>query len=303
MDDDDVGKKTTKIRVPTKRTFLPIKEAQQVVNQYLANNDDDDDNIRVKKEEAAPRKQQEKRERGPEFEAASMPELSIDTKTKFFEHRLAQTSHNADDYVMTASIPKLSEIGKSLDILENGGGGDTPWYQDSPGKNVPELEWVSPEYVAQFLQPPSSKRDRLCLPPCHPKTGEFLVCESVEMGGPMLKEFLLPSQVAATTLPTQQRPCWLCTQRSITMAFNLNKKDDTTAGTKEIDFLIHEYKMIVNVTGGYKIELILPGFKKFLGIIGPVLAHNREHYVLLPGNAGWKQSDKMLFRDGATNVQ
>lgn len=295
---------------------MPVKEALEMANEYERRYCED---IIIKKEipgssppplggetvkKNREKRKLEERTEGPEFEPIEMPELSAETKTQIFEHRLAQTEHNSNDYI-AVGIPPLAQITRSLDSLEqqNAGGGGA-WFHEyctSGGtKEYPKIEIVSPEYVQTFLRPPNSKRERLCLPPCNPKTGEFLVCESVQMGGPILREFLLPSQQrdGSAALPQLQRSCWLCTQKTITYTFNVLKNSD-----KDVEYLIHEYEVPVNTTGGYKMELILPGFKKFCGVVGPVLAHNREHYVLMPGNAGWKQSEKMLFHNGATKLQ
>ena len=61
--------------------------------------------------------------------------------------------------------------------------------------------------------------------------------------------------------------------------------------------------MSVGVVGGYDPKLMLPGFKDFMGIAGPVIGHDTSHYIFKHKKEGdldgWIQSDQMFFHDGA----
>lgn len=190
------------------------------------------------------------------------------------------------------------------------------------GLLIPRLECVSPDYVSVFLRKADPKNiwERPCLPPINPVTNTQFTCESVLMGGPVLREFLLPSQLKklmespyfkekslqkSISFPSMHRCCFLCSQKLISILYGLNKN---LKGGEECtyNYIIHDYIVPVNCPGGYKIELMLSGFKRFVGIAGPVIGHNRLHYEkkMHEGKLeGWVQTDKMLFQDGVTKLQ
>ena len=199
------------------------------------------------------------------------------------------------------------------------------WFRNLPqlcidtNTDVPDLEVITWAHVQQYLREPdpTCMWERPCLPPVDAQTGRRLACESQRMGGPRLREFLLPSQHDAVmhavrnqnvnsarnhdwvdVLPREQRMCFLCHQKSITTSFTRRRffqkqaQQDDPAGAaapgrqhqqedKDEDemVLIHDYVMAVNVPGEWDIDATLPGYETYSGLAGPVLAHDWRDYV------------------------
>jgi hypothetical protein len=257
---------------------------------------------------------------------------------EMFQAYFARAKRSQDDIV--SRIPKLEDLIPLMQRVEEGqtasaaaaGGGDVQqasWDRSftahaiERGLELPILEVITPAYVADFLREPDPLKswERVCLPP-----KEFKACESVEMGGPPLREFLLPSQTKSllptqsrsltqmpyfsnsttVVLPTLRRSCFLCSQRLIFKHWAKQKSACMSAPGSADNRLIHEYIMAVNCPEGYDMRLILPGFTEWIGLAGPVIQHNRLHYALSRfenNRCGWVQKPEMLFQHGAMRLQ
>lgn len=251
---------------------------------------------------------------------------------RLYRNYLQNIGRNMDEVI--ARIPKDTELMAHLVAMENP---DQPFgFMElmktpiSMGLEMPRLEVVSFEYNAEFLNPPDKGKpwERPCKPLINEETGLPFVCESVAMGGAVLREYLLPSQLSALmqssffqqgggtalkktiNLPQLQRCCYLCSQRSHTNAFaqkRLPNEDPSAAAAAPTDgvaaaaaeyVIIHDYIHAVACNGGYNPLHMLPAFKQFYGVVGPLIEHDRNHYILTK-NGGWIQKDTLRFRDGA----
>jgi hypothetical protein len=263
----------------------------------------------------------------PQVTTAVVPDTTLQIETmrdrldpkKMFQKFVAEAARTQDDIINR--IPKMEDLLPLMNQVEAGEG--PTWtrcfvsHAIARGLEIPVFEVITPEYVSDYLrQPdPSKQWERPCKTP-------FEKCESVCMRGPVLREFMLPSQAKAlfqspyfhsngtlrtVTLPEKHGYCFLCTQRLI---YILWAKQKTKATQKKTELsavaLIHDYIMAVNCPGGYDIRLILPGFTKFIGLGGPVIQHDKLHYApaRFENNLrGWVQKDEMLFRNGAMKSQ
>jgi hypothetical protein len=259
-----------------------------------------------------------------------MPDfINRDNPQALILSHLKNVGRTADEVI--ANIPPMKDVMSFIASMESDQ--QPAWFRSFPkqainmGLELPVLEVVTPEYVQLFLRevdPDHAQWERPCRPPINLQTGLPLTCESVLMGGPVLREFLLPSQYKALlkspyfsqtssdrslTLPKDVRPCFLCCQRSVSVAYGQRKYPETKRaegqelGEEEEDYvIIHDYIMSVGHVGGYDISLVLPGFSRAMGIAGPILEHDRLHYVPhrhCEGKlGGWLQKDEMFFRDG-----
>lgn len=280
---------------------------------------------------------------GSALKVARMPDLSVvNDSNALFQNFLKYAGRKPDETI--ARAPCMQDVMANIASME---GDDKPlWFRAFPqhaidkGLEIPVLEVLTPEYVAPFLReidPNARQWERQCRPPLHPRTRQPLTCESVLMGGPVLREFLLPSQLTSLlespyfnkkvrertiNLPRDVRPCFLCCQRAVTTAFGLRKypakkrivkdedqEDDDDDDDGEDDdededcIIINEYIMSVGYVGAYNFDLILSGFKRAMGICGPVVEHDRTHYAAYrwpeTGLRGWLQRDALFFRAGA----
>lgn len=250
--------------------------------------------------------------KGAAFQPIIMDEVDIaDDPVQLYENRIKMVGRNPEEVI--ASIPPLKNIAQNAAALEQedqyGWCNNLKRHANDIGREIPVIETVFAEYIATFLRPPQKGWERPCKPPFNPETGTLFQCESVLMGGSVLMEFLLPSQQKrmmaspyfqststdkTLDLPPQHRSCFLCSQRITTMlhAHNMSSYHEDEED-KLRDIIIHDYKMPVNVVGGYRQELLLPGFKRWIGIAGPVIGHNRLHYIRK--GDGWVQRDSMFF--------
>jgi hypothetical protein len=253
-----------------------------------------------------------------EPEITTMSQLKNSSNTvNIFEDNLNLTRKFKEE--LLSSIPQKKDILSCVDALENP---ETPlFYQNViknsilQGVNIPIFELLIPEYIAKFLEPVDKDKpwERNCIPPINPINGKQLECESILMGGVLLKEFLLPSQLdtlmnspyflktsRVLNFPERQKCCFLCGQRLTTFLFGYFKSigDQDMEKTNTI---IHDYKMSFNCPGGFDMKYMIPAFKKWVGIGAPVLQHNRLHY----GAKGkkWFFLDEVFFHDGVMKLQ
>lgn len=238
----------------------------------------------------------------------------MDPKVMFQKH-IANNRKTMGDIV--CRIPKQSLV-PAMIRLEDGSETEQGTWDRSftahaidRGLELPILEVITPEYVADFLREPEPAKywERAC---CSP----FAKCESVDMGGPLLREFLLPSQTkallsspyfsslgssATVVLPPMRRSCFLCAQRLVFMLWAKQKSASKDIPGSVDNRLVHEYIMAVNCPGGYDMRHILPGFTEWIGLAGPVVGHNRLHYAhsrFENNRRGWIQKPEMLFQHG-----
>jgi hypothetical protein len=252
---------------------------------------------------------------------------SAGNAARLYRNHLQNIGRNADEII--ARIPKHHEVMAHLAAMESPeqplGFMELMKTPISMGLQMPRLEAVSFDYNEQFLRPPDKGNpwERPCKPLINKKTGQPFVCESVAMGGAVLREYLLPSQLSALmqssffqqhgaakktlNLPLLQRCCYLCSQRESTEAFNQqrlpNEDPSATGGGAEAPpvaeyVIIHDYIHVVGCNGGYNTLLMLPAFKHFYGVIGPLIGHDRNHYAGPTKEGGWIQKDVLRFRDG-----
>lgn len=250
---------------------------------------------------------------------------SAGNAARLYRNHLQNIGRNVDEII--ARIPKHHEVMAHLAAMENPeqplGFMELMKTPISMGLEMPRLEAVSFDYNAEFLQPPDKGKpwERPCKPLINEETGRPFICESVAMGGALLREYLLPSQLSALmqssffqqqsqqkktiNLPQLQRCCYLCSQRAFTEAFyerRLPNEDpgggSSSAASAAEHVIIHDYIHAVGCNGGYNPLLMLPAFKQFYGVVGPLIGHDRNHYVPT-ANGGWIQKDVLRFRDGA----
>lgn len=250
--------------------------------------------------------------------------------------------HRIPDEVVASVIPYQDVIAWIVERAEK-----PLWFRNlsqlcvDSETDLPELEVLTWAYVQDMLREPdpSCEWERPCLPPVDGNTGQYYACESMRMGGPMLREFLLPSehktlmravheakknprnarQIIQDALPPQRHMCFLCYQQCTTTAFTRRKFDNeqrkaNKRNQRKLDnmTLIHDYIMAVHVPGEWDIDHTLPGYEEPCGLAGPVLTHNHRDYVpktFARGNlpsarlAQWlRDNDNKKHLDGWTMV-
>lgn len=231
-----------------------------------------------------------------------------------FSNRLKTNGRVIDEFV--ASVPTPQECAAVIDRLEQGTSVDDTgkWTKLYVGlsidKNleIPRLGSLAVSDIVDFLRPPdpSAVLERPCKPLIDSRTNMPRTCESVLMGSPKpLREFLLPSMVHSKQLPKFQRCCFLCMQRFVTVewAKRRARKNDDTEGNDEWRIILHDYEMIVNRPNGFNGKLLIPFTGRPCGVAGTVISHDTTMYVprqFPKGAVGWRFSDEMLFRPGAT---
>jgi hypothetical protein len=258
----------------------------------------------------------------------NVPEISNMSQLKFlnnpvdiFEDNLNLSRKFKNEIL--SSIPKQKDILSCVDALEDP---NAPFFFQNVVKNsilqninIPIFEMIIPEYILKFLEPNDKDKpwERACIPPINPINGKQLECESVLMGGQKLKEFLLPSQLArlmdspyfcnnikTLNFPERQRCCFLCSQRLITFLFGYFKSisdQEEEEIEKSKNIIIHDYKMPFNSPGTFDMKYMIPAFRKWVGIAGPVLEHNRLHYV--SKGKRWLFMDTVFFHNGVMKLQ
>lgn len=255
--------------------------------------------------------------------AARHPEATViqDTGARahveaLYEQRLKTNGRTIDELV--ASVPTPQECAANVERISGAVPKDSTtkvYVSIAIDKNleIPRIESLDVSDVADFLRPPDPDVafERPCKPLIDKATNAPSVCESVQMGRGVLREFLLPSMVHAKQLPKLQRCCWLCLQKFVTVEW-ARRRAKTTDADKDDEWrvILHDYEMVVNRPGGFNGDVKIPRDKKACGIAGDVLMHDRTLY--LPKTfqdrrgkplQGWKMADQMLFRPGATNEQ
>ena len=141
---------------------------------------------------------------------------------------------------------------------------------------APDLQVCTRQYENNFLFEPSM-HERPCV---NGRTH----CESVAMGGPVLKEFLLPSdaRVAASS-----RPCLLCVRTAIARAHFQALTDQHSAS----HVILQRHCNAVGAAGEYAAESCLLPAACTTGLVSPVVLHTRSSYVgtTVNGVRGWQQ--------------
>ena len=233
-----------------------------------------------------------------------------------FQKFVEQAYRSQNDIV--SRLPRVQNLIPLMGQVEDGDPEAGSWdrlftaHAIDRGIELPILEVITPEYVSDFLREPDPLKswERPCCTP-------FKTCESVDMGGPVLREFLLPSQtktllqspyfssrgtLASVVLPPMRRSCFLCSQRLVYKEWAKQKVACKDAPGAADHYLVHDYIMAVNCPGGYDMRLILPGFTEWIGLAGPVIQHVRSHYAptrFENNRRGWTQKQEMLFQHGA----
>jgi hypothetical protein len=233
-----------------------------------------------------------------------------------FQKFVEQAYRSQNDIV--SRLPRVQNLIPLMGQVEDGDSEAGSWdrlftaHAIDRGIELPILEVITPEYVSDFLREPDPLKswERPCCTP-------FKTCESVDMGGPVLREFLLPSQtktllqspyfssrgtLASVVLPPMRRSCFLCSQRLVYKEWAKQKVACKDAPGAADHYLVHDYIMAVNCPGGYDMRLILPGFTEWIGLAGPVIQHVRSHYAptrFENNRRGWTQKQEMLFQHGA----
>ena len=148
------------------------------------------------------------------------------------------------------------------------------------------IEVCTRAYEENFLVEPNAQLlERPCI------NGEQ--CESMHMGGFVLREFLLPSQLqAAQSSEVPQRTCLMCARLDI-LRLHLQNNTRVAYGESLINVLYQEHHNLVDVKGEYLSEdcVIPDGNRSYTGLIGPAVMHCRSAYEMRKhdGLRGWRQ--------------
>ena len=141
---------------------------------------------------------------------------------------------------------------------------------------APELQLCTRQYEAEFLFEPGL-HERPCV---NGRTH----CESVAMGGPVLKEFLLPSDARAAA---SSRPCLVCARTAIARA-HFQALTDQHASSHVI---LQRHCNAVGAPGEYATASCLLPAACATGLVAPVVLHTRSSYgaTTVDGVRGWTQ--------------
>ena len=152
-----------------------------------------------------------------------------------------------------------------------------------PSMPVPEHDAAAPEvqvctraYEDTFLFEPGM-HERPCV---NGRTH----CESVAMGGPVLKEFLLPSDAPAAA---STRPCLLCMRTAIAQAhFQASTQQH---GSQHI--ILQRHCNVIGGAGEYAPEACLVPASCATGLVAPIVLHTRSSLKAktVDGVRGWTQ--------------
>tara|TARA_B000000565_G_scaffold106787_1_gene80055 strand:- start:1776 stop:2540 length:765 start_codon:yes stop_codon:yes gene_type:complete len=152
-----------------------------------------------------------------------------------------------------------------------------------PSMPIPEHDAAAPQvqvctraYEDAFLFEPSM-HERPCV---NGRTH----CESVAMGGPVLKEFLLPSDTPAAS---STRPCLLCTRTAVAQAHF----QALTEQHSNHHVILQRHCNAIGGVGEYSPESCLVPAACATGLIAPVVLHTRSSLrsTTVDGIRGWKQ--------------
>lgn len=141
---------------------------------------------------------------------------------------------------------------------------------------APDLQVCTRQYEDSFLFEPSM-HERPCV---NGRTH----CESVAMGGPVLKEFLLPSDAPTAS---SSRPCLVCVRTAIARAhFQALTEQHATANV-----ILQRHCNIVTAPGEYAEASCLMPAACATGLVSPVVLHTRSSYraTTIDGVQGWRQ--------------
>lgn len=141
---------------------------------------------------------------------------------------------------------------------------------------APELQVCTRAYEDTFLFEPSM-HERPCV---NGRTH----CESVAMNGPVLKEFLLPSDTPAAT---STRPCLLCTRTAIAQGHFQALTEQH--GNQHV--ILQRHCNVIGGAGEYAPEACLVPASCATGLVSPVVLHTRSSLraTTVDGVRGWKQ--------------
>jgi hypothetical protein len=147
------------------------------------------------------------------------------------------------------------------------------------------------------------------------------------MGGPVLRELLLPSvmtrvlrgqrEIAAArsqnrrpdpqhtpnfVLPNTVGMCYLCHLRTTNVAYTRFEFMEKERLGRPVPLdatlhVIHKFVVMVNTPGNYNIEATLPGYRRPCGIFGcfPILDHNNWIKQDSGGRQYWIEKDEVVF--------
>ena len=141
---------------------------------------------------------------------------------------------------------------------------------------APELQLCTRDYENSFLFEPGL-HERPCV---NGRTH----CESVAMGGPVLKEFLLPSDARNAA---SSRACLVCARTEIARA-HFQALTDQHASSHVI---LQRHCNAVGVAGEYATASCLLPSSCCTGLVAPVVMHTRSSYqsTTIDGMRGWVQ--------------
>ena len=141
---------------------------------------------------------------------------------------------------------------------------------------APELQICTRQYEDDFLFEPGM-HERPCV---NGRTH----CESVAMGGPVLKEFLLPSDARTAA---SSRPCLLCARTAIARAHFQALTDQHSTS----HVILQRHCNAIGAAGEYAAESCLLPAACATGLVSPVVLHTRSSYAAttVDGMAGWRQ--------------
>lgn len=141
---------------------------------------------------------------------------------------------------------------------------------------APDLQVCTRQYEDDFLFEPSM-HERSCV---NGRTH----CESVAMGGPVLKEFLLPSDALTAS---SSRPCLLCTRTAIARAHFQALTDHHSTS----HVILQRHCNSIGAAGEYAAESCLLPAACATGLVSPVVLHTRSSYAstTVDGVRGWRQ--------------
>ncbi len=142
---------------------------------------------------------------------------------------------------------------------------------------APELQICTRQYEDTFLFEPGM-HERPCV---NGRTH----CESVAMGGRVLKEFVLPSD--STEAASSLRPCLMCVRTAIARAHFQALTDQHAT----CHVILQRHCNAIGADGEYAAESCLLPAACATGLVSPVVLHTRSSYVAttVDGVVGWRQ--------------
>ena len=155
-----------------------------------------------------------------------------------------------------------------------------------PEGNVNEFETCTRDYEERFLWEPNAQ---LFERPCVNGTQ----CESVHMGGFVLREFLLPSELEdARASERPQRTCLMCA-RLDALRLHLQNNTRVAYGEPVLNVAYQDHGNLVGINGEYLEQdcLVPEGERAYTGLAAPIVVHSRSAYAdhKRDGLRGWSQ--------------